>query len=143
MSFLLKKLVILLILLHATLSQGEPFWPFKRVHAGIKNTLPPGSSLTVHCQSKDDDLGVHVLPVNDSFNWSFKPTVFILATLFFCKIQWDTKQMSFDAYRETRDLTDCHTKCFWEVTDKGACMLKHDGGYGFCYDWGKNKTLPE
>ncbi|WKA06274.1 hypothetical protein VitviT2T_024183 [Vitis vinifera] len=138
MSFLLKKLV-LLILLQVTLSQGKLF-PYGKAHVRLTNLLGPGSSVTIHCQSKDDDLGVHVLPFKDSFEWSFKPNFLVLTTLFFCKIQWQDKVMSFDSYREARDIEDCGKFCYWDITPNGPCMLKHDGGYDFCYYWPK-KTI--
>ena len=133
MSFLLKKL-ILLTLLHITLSQGK-FFPYGKAHVRLTNVLSLKSSLTIHCQSEDDDLGVHVLPYNGSFEWSFHPNFVIMSTLFFCKIQWQGKLTSFDSYRETRDLYGCGKYCYWDVTRKGPCLLKHKGGYDFCYYW--------
>ena len=141
MSFLLKKLV-LLIILHVTLSEGA-LLPYGKAHVRLTNLLGSGSSLTIHCQSKDDDLGVHVLVFKDSFEWSFKPKFFIPSTLFFCKLQWQSKVMSFDSYRETRDLQGCNKYCYWDVTPDGPCMLKHGGnrGYDFCYSWDNKKIV--
>ncbi|KAL6189325.1 hypothetical protein ACLB2K_040714 [Fragaria x ananassa] len=37
----------------------------------IRNKLPDGLELNVHCQSGDDDLGEHVIPNKESYDWSF------------------------------------------------------------------------
>lgn len=137
---LLKKLVLLILLSHITLSGAVKLYPYGRVHARVTNQLGPNSSLTVHCQSKDDDLGVHVLRFKEFFQWTFKPQFFILSTLFFCKIQWKDKVLSFDAYKEARDLYDCGTQCLWDVGPQDPCMLKHDGSHDFCYDWPKPRN---
>ena len=82
----LAQETILLILFHVTLSEGG-LLPYGKAHVRLTNLLRSGSSLTIHCQSKDDDLDVHVLPFKNSFEWSFKPNFFILSTLLFFKIQ--------------------------------------------------------
>lgn len=134
------KLLLLLTLLNIRLSSQSSFFSIPRVHARVINRLGPNSSLTVHCQSGDDDLGVHVLLFNEFFEWTFKPNALVFATLFFCKIQWNDKLLSFDAYKEKRDLYDCGKYCYWAVTPKGPCMLKHDGSDDFCYQWPDKKS---
>ena len=57
---------------------------------------------------------IHVLSYNNSFEWSFYPNFFVMNTLFFCKIQWQDKLMSFDSYEEYRDLYGCHKRCYKE-----------------------------
>ena len=136
----LLKVFILLTLLQLTSSKVK-FFPFSKTHVRLTNVLGPRSSLTIHCQSKDDDLGVHVLPYNCSFEWSFHPNYLVLSTLFFCKIQWQAKLTSFDIYRESRDLYGCNKYCYWNVIPMGPCLLKHEGGYDFCYYWQKKKNV--
>ena len=140
MSFLLKKLV-LLIFLQVTLSQGSLLPILQKTHVRLTNLLGEGSNLTIHCKSKDDDLGVHVLPFKGSFEWSFKPNFFVKNTLFFCNIQWQGKSMYFNSYDEERDLDGCGKYCYWDVTLKGPCLLKHEGGYDFCSDWPNKKSI--
>lgn len=135
------KIVIFFILLDLSLSQAG-YLPYGRVHARITNLLGPNSSLIVHCQSKDDDLGVHVIHFNEFFDWNFKPHVFITNTLFFCTLQWNDKLLSFDAYKEIRDLYGCNKHCFWDVTSVGACMENHGGG-DLCFQWPKKKNKEE
>lgn len=43
-----------------------------KTHVRIKNDLGDGVNLTVHCKSKEDDLGVLVLPNDQFFEFSFR-----------------------------------------------------------------------
>ena len=128
---LLGKLVIFM-LLQITLSLGK-------THVRLTNRLGSGSSLIIHCQSKDDDLGRHVLPFGGSFEWSFRPNIFIASTLFFCRIQSASRVLSFDAYVQGRDEDSCGKRCFWDVLHDGPCLSKEGGDYGICYRWPKKK----
>lgn len=128
MSFFSKSLVFFLVL-QVNMSQ-------EKTHVRITNKLDNGF-LALRCQSKNDDLGVHVLYKDDLFEWSFKPNFFPVNTLFFCRLQWKAKVMSFDAYRESRDNFVCNSKCYWNVTAAdGACLVKIvSGGNYFCVPW--------
>ena len=65
--------------------------------------------------------------ITTPFNGLSIPIFFVMNTLFFCKIQWQDKLMSFDSYEEYGDLYGCHKP-------KGACLLKIDEGiYDFCF----------
>ena len=38
--------------------------------------------------------------------------------------------MSFDSYRESRDLYGCRKRCFWDINSVGAYLVNFDkGGY--------------
>ena len=111
------------------------------MHARLKNTLGPGTNLIIHCQSKDDNLGVHVLSNDEAFEWSFRPNFWSTTTLFFCKVQWEEKVMSFDSYREDNDFY-LREHLFWDINSRGACLLNIDkGNYEFCFEWPKVKIL--
>lgn len=56
--------------------------------------------LIVQCASKDDDLGYHTLHTNQNLLLRFCEDI-IADTLFFCHFWWDSKEKSFDAYKET------------------------------------------
>ncbi|PIA28339.1 hypothetical protein AQUCO_07100006v1 [Aquilegia coerulea] len=51
----------------------------------IENRLGPNNTLTVHCKSKDNDLGEHNVDFNQSYDWGFNETP---RTLFWCHIWW-------------------------------------------------------
>ncbi|KAF7847481.1 hypothetical protein BT93_L2917 [Corymbia citriodora subsp. variegata] len=89
-------------------------WVSKRVHVQIFNTLPDGVTLTVHCKSRDDDLGVQQIPPNGMWQFSFRTSV-MGTTLFFCNFQ---------------DLYECGRWCVWYVQPTGPCLYQTD-----CRQW--------
>lgn len=122
-------------LLQVTLSHGSFF---RIVHVGLTNRVGPGLDLTIHCQSKDEDLGVHVLPPGGLFEWSFRPSLWS-TTLFFCRIQSKSKEMSFNIYVHDRDVLVCDRHCYWDVTPNGPCQKK-GSHYGLCFKWPVKKV---
>lgn len=46
-----------------------------------------GPVLNVHCRSKDDDLGVHIIEFERSYSFTFRPHVWG-TTQFSCSFQW-------------------------------------------------------
>ncbi|KAG2671053.1 hypothetical protein I3760_14G114700 [Carya illinoinensis] len=110
-----------------------------RVHVRISNELDLGIDLQLHCKSRDDDLGEHLLHYNDSYyEFSFRPTYFG-STLFYCSFSWNTdgcaKKYWFDIYDYHREETSC-TECYWKARLIDICMLNHDDNqYDICYSW--------
>lgn len=86
----------------------------------IVNKLGPGIVLNLHCKSKNDDLGLHVLNYMSSFSWQFKSNLFVYNTLFYCHMSWHDTSVSFDVYRAKRDDSRCSSKCLWTITKAGA-----------------------
>ncbi|KAF1864389.1 hypothetical protein Lal_00022047 [Lupinus albus] len=74
----------------------------KYTHIYIKNGLDKGTPLTVHCKSKDDDLGVHVLKYDEEYKFQFEPS-FNQNILFFCGFTWDSNLHRFDIYDQNKD----------------------------------------
>lgn len=106
-------------------------WPLEKYFVHVANRLPqnPSTPLTVHCASKDDDLGFHKLAVNQEFQWHFCDNTF--NTVFECSFWWDKSHAArFNVFDQTALLRELcnnnipgqgkHT-CYWEV--------KHDGFY--------------
>ncbi|CAH8303425.1 unnamed protein product [Eruca vesicaria subsp. sativa] len=106
----------------------------------ISNHLLIGDTLTVHCKSKNDDLGVQTLPPYSSWSFKFRPAVFG-TTLFFCNFKWGKESHWFNIYDDNRDGPrnehPC-VLCLWNIYPSLAC--KFDGidlKYNLCYDWNK------
>ncbi|KAH7521870.1 hypothetical protein FEM48_Zijuj07G0077900 [Ziziphus jujuba var. spinosa] len=76
-------------------------------------------NLTIHCKSKDDDLGTHTIANNDYFYWKFRVS-FFGKTLFFCELSWRDGSGVYDIYKTARDFHRCPTKCDWEVLKDGV-----------------------
>lgn len=96
---------------------------FETFHVVVANRLPtePPNPLVVHCQSKDDDIGIKTLHVNEQFQFRFK---WGFRTLFFCHYWWGDKQAVFDVFNRTLAHKYCNNKlipglggdtCYWET----------------------------
>lgn len=91
-----------------------------KIKVEIRNTLPEMQEVKLHCQSADDDLGVHILPFNGTFAWRFRVN-FWVTTLFDCQFIWRGASATYDIYRAKRDSNwRCPTYCYWEVHDDGV-----------------------
>ncbi|XVF45695.1 hypothetical protein PTKIN_Ptkin02bG0227700 [Pterospermum kingtungense] len=123
-------LVILLILGFSTSVRSD------NVHASIKNRLGSGKNLTLHCQSKDDDLGEQIVVDGDEFGWDFSVNAWG-STLFYCDMGWDdVQEYHFDAYSFDRDFARCETQCAWLVSGEGMYGLNGQTGFWeFAYNW--------
>ncbi|XP_059632218.1 self-incompatibility protein S1-like [Cornus florida] len=106
------------------------------VHASIKNRLGSGKIMTVHCQSKDNDLGQQTVGDGSEFGWDFSPNVWG-TTLFYCNMEWENvREYQFDAYSFTRDYVRCETECSWLISMEGMYGLNGKTGlWEFIYHW--------
>ncbi|CAJ1940640.1 unnamed protein product [Sphenostylis stenocarpa] len=106
-------------------------------HVSIKNSLGPGKNMTLHCQSKDTDLGKQNIGNGDEFGWDFSDNVFG-TTLFFCDVGWqNVEEYHFDAYSFGRDRVRCDgAGCLWLVSAEGIYGLNGQTGFWeFMYQW--------
>ncbi|CAN0877688.1 S-protein homolog 4 [Linum grandiflorum] len=113
---------------------------FPKTTVVVVNKLEGKSRLTLHCKSKDDDLGVKVLGYNQEYSFKFRPKPFIWpGTLFFCSFQWPNGGGIhwFDIYVQTRDEIEC-TVCIWNIESHGPCTYNdRTEKYDLCYGWNK------
>ncbi|KAK8714478.1 hypothetical protein V6N13_149668 [Hibiscus sabdariffa] len=86
----------------------------KKTHVQINNDLSSGIDLTVHCKSKDDNLGEQHLGYHNNFDFGFRPSIF-QNTLFFCSFQWNGITHQFDIYVQMRESLLCR-QCVWDHT---------------------------
>ncbi|KAE9587755.1 putative plant self-incompatibility S1 [Lupinus albus] len=111
----------------ASFVAGSDGWWGSYTHIYIKNGLDQSTPLTVHCKSKDDDLGVHVLKYDEEYKFQFEPS-FTQNTLFFCGFTWDSNLHMFDIYDQDRD-------CKWSITRDHPCRFNFKTQkYEFCSD---------
>ncbi|WRX21153.1 Plant self-incompatibility S1 - like 10 [Theobroma cacao] len=108
----LVEVVLFSLLLEAALVAGKR-------HVHLISLVGAGDSITVHCASGDDDLGVHVLSGDgQEFQWSFRVNIF-RTTLFYCDVSWrDIPDFHFDAYDDKRDRYEC-SNCLWLFAPEG------------------------
>ncbi|GAV79532.1 Self-incomp_S1 domain-containing protein [Cephalotus follicularis] len=111
-----NKHVLFLIVLFFFLFLGEA----SNYHVYVINIMK--SNVTIHCKSKDDDLGVHVLSYGKPYEWSFNVN-FWKTTLFFCGFISQYGSGVYDIFRADRDLGRCRI-CLWEVREDGVHGFK-------------------
>lgn len=101
----------------------------------INNLNTTGSkSLTIHCKSKDDDLGFHTRLPGEIYNFSFIPD-FFWRTLFFCSFTWESEPNPhyLDIYKGYRD-QECGL-LYWIINANGGCMHCYLDPSTVCYPW--------
>lgn len=113
--FLILKITLQVLLL----SEGS--WASPDRVMNITNDLDESIPLTIHCQSKDNDLGEHELQYHTSLHWQFKSNPFPPFTVFWCSMSWQTiNNGTFDVYKASRDDTRCAQYCMWKIRQTGA-----------------------
>ncbi|XP_042486776.1 S-protein homolog 5-like [Macadamia integrifolia] len=91
-----------------------------------EEAMGEGYVLTIHCKSRDDDLGVHYLPHNEYFDWRFNDNIWG-STLFFCHFQWRDADVYFDIYDATRDRLRC-SLCWWSARIDALYSVDYNTG---------------
>ncbi|ONI26945.1 hypothetical protein PRUPE_1G057000 [Prunus persica] len=84
-----------------------------------------GAEMNIHCKSKQDDLGSHLIPIKGKYEFSLRPN-FCGTTQFYCSFQWGTEFHYSDICIDSRDFKFCDTnKCLWSIIPKGPCMWNY------------------
>jgi hypothetical protein len=107
----------------------------------ITNQLGSGLDLAIHCKSKDEDLGVHVVPFDGYYTLSFCSNAWG-TTQYFCGMTWSGKLHWFDFFIARRDSFRCG-KCTWRVLPRGPCMTYNIGELREykCYHWNGDQVF--
>ena len=120
------------------LAESKLQLPFVKWKVNILNEMT-ASTLNVHCKSKDDDLGEHVLRVGDNYNWSFKEN-FWITTLFWCRFSSKYGQVSGDVFWTAKwdwfNEQCAHHNCTWTCRDQGIYMYFESlKAFRLMYNW--------
>jgi len=117
----------------------EPRTPHLFHHrVNIENLLEDNLNVTIHCKSKDDDLGVHHLQNGDIYGWELNDN-FFGTTLFYCSFQWNGELHWYDMYKSSRDSNVCGV-CNWYIGKSGPCFLLPDRST-HCFPWNKKLLM--
>ncbi|KAI3920175.1 hypothetical protein MKX01_017832 [Papaver californicum] len=112
----------------------------RRVHVHLTNILPNNKDATIHCKSKDNDLGEHTLSFGQDFHWDFRVNIFH-TTMFWCNIWWypydgHRVQGGFHIYEAERDIAACGDNCERFITGDGISFRNTDtGSLELVYPW--------
>ncbi|CAN1767173.1 S-protein homolog 29 [Linum perenne] len=80
-----SQLIILVLQILILLLLLSPTPTIQYTHVYVTNELGANETLIVHCQSKDDDLGIHHLSDGATFTWKFR-LAFLRTTEFWCYV---------------------------------------------------------
>lgn len=86
----------------------------------VANNLPPNTPpLLLHCASKNDDLGNHTLSINQEFRFAFCEQP--LVTLFYCRFQWNGKNLPIDVFNASWKDNRCRYNhlCYYGARSDG------------------------
>ena len=118
-----------------TLSSSADIAFHHKTTVKLINSLHGRIDLTLHCKSKDDDLGKHILHPGMDIHWTFIPN-FWGTTQYYCFFQWfGSGGKWFDVYIEKYD--DSFTQLNWSIRQEGPCFINAEG-ITTCYPWNKN-----
>ena len=112
----------------------------KRARVRIINELTADSNLTVHCKSKNIDMGIRKIRYGEFFEFKVWPH-FLGTNLFSCGMVWEDYSTThyFEIYKGNRDIKSCSV-CWWVIKISGPCMLNYKTReFDICYVW-NNKT---
>lgn len=90
----------------------------------IVNQMPIGGTITVHCQSRDNDLATHSLPSGQTYGFGFKNN-FWGTTLFSCEfLSPSGQQAGFQVWSsQVRNDVFCY-HCVWYVRPDGFYAME-------------------
>ena len=130
----MKSLFLLLSIVLVFEGGTTKIQAFPKVTVQIINELSNNQDLTLHCKSKEDDLGEHTIKKEEVYSFRFRPRSFFGTTLFFCNFVWpaDTSSHYFDIYDEDRDVCKA---CTWRIYESGPCIDNNGRGRTQCYPW--------
>lgn len=100
-----------------------------KVHVDMRNDLPGGLNLSVHCKSKNDDLGVKEVGPGQVWGFKFRTNIWG-TTQFTCEMEWPGTTHFFDIFIDARDF--CNV-CFWGIRMEHPCLFYKE--ITICYDW--------
>ncbi|KAG5069416.1 hypothetical protein AAZX31_01G128500 [Glycine max] len=131
LTSMLKALVTIIVFLmmacaQDVLSDDGFFSPKNTVR--VYNRMNDNILVYLHCQSKDDDLGQHVLAVGEHQEWSFNDRV-IGTTLFWCTMNANNVHASFEVYNMKTELMKCSSQCNRILNNSGGYFFDEFDGY--------------
>ncbi|KAF9603728.1 hypothetical protein IFM89_037574 [Coptis chinensis] len=120
---------------------------YGRVHVYLKNEIGPKVALNFRCQSKDNNLGDHILYYGQTYTWSFGDQIFG-RTLYWCRMHWlDSKKNiyiegTFDIYKTSPDKLICGSNCTRVARSHGVYANNYGQEELFLYyEWPRQKYL--
>jgi hypothetical protein len=96
--------------------------------------------LGAHCKSKNNDLGLHLIPAHSDYNWGFAGN-FLRTTLYFCDLSWEGGHLTFDVFKYNENFLKTYcphpsSDCRWRAQEDGIHAYNFGTRmYDFVYKW--------
>ncbi|XP_010543573.1 PREDICTED: pumilio homolog 15-like [Tarenaya hassleriana] len=135
---LLNSLMLSLILAALFMNVTDVAGLFEKERVEIKNKLRYNKILKLHCKSRDDDLGVHLIPPWGTYEIVFHDNLFY-RTLFWCNL-WQgphyKHHQAFAVYDSNRGIVPKKgNKIVWEVIEYGILEYIDETHKELWYRW--------
>ncbi|AEC06001.1 Plant self-incompatibility protein S1 family [Arabidopsis thaliana] len=135
----MNNLFVLLIIIALSVgsNNGSKLWPKNQLH--FRNSFSRNYDvLTVHCKSKDDDLGIHTVARSYEYNFKFEDSVFG-RTEFFCTLMHGVGSkysVTFTAYKaKPAFVASTGVIKIWDALDDGIYLTDEDHDFVKIYGW--------
>lgn len=141
-----KLCFILLVVLESNmiimtcLAQSKVQLPLSPWQVTITNNMSD-SNLVVHCKSRDNDLGEHVIKQGGKYFWKFKENVWS-TTLFWCNFRSKYGQVSGEVFWPENGISQfsdqcVNNNCIWSVQVRGVFLYSNSDfkTYHTTYPW--------
>lgn len=131
-------LLLLLLFIFAGISQAKKCsFLTPKFTIRIKNEIPK-SQVSVHCRSKEDDLGFHNLKEQEEYYWKFCQNLWG-TTLFGCDVKWGNNKASFHGFDLKLSQNYCGKfVCRWSVKEDGIYFTNKKKKFFKFYNWTTN-----
>ncbi|XP_010245686.1 PREDICTED: uncharacterized protein LOC104589164 [Nelumbo nucifera] len=111
-----------------------------KIDVRITNEIGNGYGLSIHCRSKNDDLGQKMLKGNMYAEWAFDANIWG-TTLYYCDMVWQLGWGHYDVYVASRDKSRCHYNCWYSARQDGLYAYDEvNGTYSFWARWETNPS---
>lgn len=117
----MKSCLALVLVLALTLAEPCFSFRFSPWRVRVFNNMTNGQTVSIHCKSKDDDLGQHNLEVGKELTWGFRENI-LSSTLFWCYIRNQHDHVSLEVFN-AKDYNLYYRckglECIWSIRDDG------------------------
>ncbi|XP_010543913.1 PREDICTED: pumilio homolog 15-like [Tarenaya hassleriana] len=109
---------------------------YDRNHVAIRNALEHNKTLKVHCKSKDNDLGFHLLGPDTVYRFKFHDN-FGLSTLYWCNLWQGPHYKHYQVFVAYRSIWfwRADKTVMWEAREDGIYEYVDDTHAVFKYKW--------
>ncbi|XP_019097764.1 PREDICTED: pumilio homolog 15-like [Camelina sativa] len=99
----------------------------------ISNQLEHNKLLKVHCHSKSDDLGEHILKIGEEYEFRFNNNIWS-STLFWCRMEQGPHYRHYRAFVVYKTSWR-HPTCKWIAAENGIYLSQDGNSAVYEYQW--------